>query len=825
MLLSGFAISKLHSSVNGVQASTVFGNDTLSIAAAFMIRRAIVSSIEAEEKCPNTLQAGRLPVLKTQLANIDERLPNLQSMCFSYGGDEFRSYIVKSGDYLGKIAKSENTTVGVLSSLNKYIFSSGDLHRLTVGELLLTARAPKICVDDAGRRNDITSARTTVAVSECYDLCSEDYSGQVDRCINTNGNAARVQAPENGAQTSELTSDEIQKMRSLSLSARLALVKATIEYFWSSDYDDAKLVAAISETPQSQAYDFLVELNKCGFFKGLLRKIDVEYLPQLHNAFIKVWLKTLSPLVLQATCIRHLEALDRADLREDRDPLVFQAELLAQKEIFLFSDYRLPFTVSGQISADVARPRSFFTVTDTSTDSEGTTFSRQIEVKYTFFDIDEYSRLRENYRKGRRSSRPEKDLKEYKHVSTHSLDLLEPIGLVQNVEIPIIGQSRKYFICPAIFCESVEYQRDVWRGQDATKKNLFFGSLLLGGYSVASAGPLGRFISGATELIHFAKIIIDENEAELIKTAAGRSLIRVINALDFVATVVDVKEASYAFVQMIVTLRKAVGKVVSNVKASKAAKEAAKSFDQQWEDDWAPLLKVMAKILARKPLSKAEFVEKYGHKFGGGYLNGKQLFSKEEEIESAWKVYNDAATTEKELVMGSLADTEPATEPFKVDGVPTLPTGFERLSPLRKPLPFDNPLNGDKAGKPVDVWTPAVNEAWVQGAIDGQKTLYFGSYIRTPNRYSNLTAAELEKLDVSDEIDWYNMIRRHKVDGSGTIIAVTLPDYRLRITALELKQLKDAGYCLSGSEMIPFTNLVSKSDLEENVALMELVGD
>ena len=70
-----------------------------------------------------------------------------------------------------------------------------------------------------------------------------------------------------------------------------------------------------------------------------------------------------------------------------------------------------------------------------------------------------------------------------------------------------------------------------------------------------------------------------------------------------------------------------------------------------------------------------------------------------------------------------------------------------------------------------DVWSPQVNDAWVQGGIDANKPFYLGS----PTTVGNLRTQPYP---------------HH-------------PDFPMTVTYRELSQLKAAGYTRSGDYLIP----------------------
>jgi hypothetical protein len=70
-----------------------------------------------------------------------------------------------------------------------------------------------------------------------------------------------------------------------------------------------------------------------------------------------------------------------------------------------------------------------------------------------------------------------------------------------------------------------------------------------------------------------------------------------------------------------------------------------------------------------------------------------------------WKVYKESSQSVEELAIGRLPDTEAAEQ-----------IGMRRLN--------------------TTGWSPAVNDAWVQGGIDANKTFYLASDNLPANRIS-----------------------------------------------------------------------------------------
>ncbi|MEJ2019691.1 MAG: hypothetical protein P8X51_15840, partial [Maritimibacter sp.] len=111
--------------------------------------------------------------------------------------------------------------------------------------------------------------------------------------------------------------------------------------------------------------------------------------------------------------------------------------------------------------------------------------------------------------------------------------------------------------------------------------------------------------------------------------------------------------------------------------------------------------------------------------------------------ESAWKVYQDTNLGSREIVMGRMLDTEAGEQ-----------LGMQRLN--------------------TDAWSPQVNDAWVQGGIDANKTFYLGS-----------------KPDISNFRAAWDALEANRGNHPATVF------FR------EMKQLRDAGYRLEGDYMVP----------------------
>ena len=92
------------------------------------------------------------------------------------------------------------------------------------------------------------------------------------------------------------------------------------------------------------------------------------------------------------------------------------------------------------------------------------------------------------------------------------------------------------------------------------------------------------------------------------------------------------------------------------------------------------------------------------------------------------RVYKLAKYSDQEIAIGSLEDTKAAAD-----------LGFRRLN------------DPD--------WTPAVNEAWVQGAIDGRKKLYLSTpqtreyLFDTKNKRNTMFKREIDQAKLNDYIE------------------------------------------------------------------------
>jgi RHS repeat-associated protein len=126
--------------------------------------------------------------------------------------------------------------------------------------------------------------------------------------------------------------------------------------------------------------------------------------------------------------------------------------------------------------------------------------------------------------------------------------------------------------------------------------------------------------------------------------------------------------------------------------------------------------------------SQSEFDAKYSSRF-----------SSKKEADAAWKVYKESSGSREELVIGRLNDTAAGAE-----------LGMRRL---------DNPD-----------WTINVNDAWVQGGVDGGKPFYLGS---------NPTISNLRTQPYPHS------------------------PYPTTVTFRELQQLRSAGYQRVGDYMMP----------------------
>ena len=124
--------------------------------------------------------------------------------------------------------------------------------------------------------------------------------------------------------------------------------------------------------------------------------------------------------------------------------------------------------------------------------------------------------------------------------------------------------------------------------------------------------------------------------------------------------------------------------------------------------------------------TRSEFDEKYGSKFAS-----------KDEADAAWRVYEQSSNSDAELVIGRQKDTSAGGE-----------LGMTYLN------------DPD--------WTPKVNDAFIQGAIDSKKPLYLGS---TPN--------------------------------DANLISPPGSEYPTTVFKREMDQLIDAGYRQVGDYMLP----------------------
>ncbi len=119
-------------------------------------------------------------------------------------------------------------------------------------------------------------------------------------------------------------------------------------------------------------------------------------------------------------------------------------------------------------------------------------------------------------------------------------------------------------------------------------------------------------------------------------------------------------------------------------------------------------------------------------------------FATQAESDVAYQQYQLAKNTESELVIGRTLDTEMAPEL----GMTHLDVG--------------------------DVWTPSINEAFIQGGIDAKKPFYLGS-----------------SPQISNYRHAWDILERRRVPYPNTVFFT------------EMKQLRDAGYRLIGDYMLP----------------------
>lgn len=122
-------------------------------------------------------------------------------------------------------------------------------------------------------------------------------------------------------------------------------------------------------------------------------------------------------------------------------------------------------------------------------------------------------------------------------------------------------------------------------------------------------------------------------------------------------------------------------------------------------------------------------------------------FPSQAHADAAWDAYKNTSTDPRPIVMGRLPDTEAGEA-----------VGFQRLN--------------------TQNWSLEVNDAWVQGGIDAQRSFYLGS---NPNIANYRAAAEFDS--------------NGKYLGRG--------DHPDTVFFREMRQLRDAGYRLDGDYMRP----------------------
>jgi hypothetical protein len=113
-------------------------------------------------------------------------------------------------------------------------------------------------------------------------------------------------------------------------------------------------------------------------------------------------------------------------------------------------------------------------------------------------------------------------------------------------------------------------------------------------------------------------------------------------------------------------------------------------------------------------------------------------FRDQAQADEAYRQYRLAAESDTELVLGRLPDTEAGAQ-----------LGMTRLD------------------APNDLWSPSVNDAFIQGGIDAGRPFYLGSNVEIGNLRSNN------------------------------------PTYPTTVFFRELRQLRDAGYVRVGDYMVP----------------------